>query len=190
MSSQPILCCPSIYRQSSSHSHWITERPGLKRTTIIIYSQPPCYVQDRHPLDQAAQSHIQPGLECLQGWGIHNLLGQPVPVHHNTAWKNFHLISYLKLPCICLKPFLLVVSITVHHHKQSLSHNSTVISNKIQQKKKREKYLIFIILKSTVHLQLAIFLPTTNKMQQHFVIYGNRRFLQRVCRGKQFVSRF
>ena len=26
--------------------------------------------------NQAAQSHIQPGLECLQGWGIHNLLGQ------------------------------------------------------------------------------------------------------------------
>ena len=26
--------------------------------------------------DQAAQSHIQPGLECLQGWGIHSLLGQ------------------------------------------------------------------------------------------------------------------
>jgi len=24
------------------------------------------------------QSHIQPGLECLQGWGIHSLLGQPV----------------------------------------------------------------------------------------------------------------
>ena len=32
------------------------------------------------PPDQAAQSHIQPGLECLQGWGIHNLLKQPVPV--------------------------------------------------------------------------------------------------------------
>ena len=29
------------------------------------------------------QSHIQPGLECLQGWGIHNLLGQPVPVRHH-----------------------------------------------------------------------------------------------------------
>ena len=40
----------------------------------------PCYVQDHQPLDQAAQSHIQPGLEYLQGWGIHNLLGQPVPV--------------------------------------------------------------------------------------------------------------
>ena len=30
-----------------------------------------CYAQGRQPSDQAAQSHIQPGLECLQGWGIH-----------------------------------------------------------------------------------------------------------------------
>ena len=29
----------------------------------------PCHVQGRQPADQAAQSHIQPGLECLQGWG-------------------------------------------------------------------------------------------------------------------------
>ena len=50
---------------------------------MIIESQPPCYVQGRQPPDQAAQSHIQPGLECLQGWGIHNLLGQPVPVRHH-----------------------------------------------------------------------------------------------------------
>jgi len=39
----------------------------------------PCDVQGRQPAAQAAQSHIQPGLECLQGWGIHSLLGQPVP---------------------------------------------------------------------------------------------------------------
>jgi len=32
----------------------------------------PCYVHGHQPADQAAQSHIQPGLECLQGWGIHN----------------------------------------------------------------------------------------------------------------------
>jgi len=38
----------------------------------------PCYVQGHQPADQAAQSHIQLGLECLQGWGIHSLLGQPV----------------------------------------------------------------------------------------------------------------
>jgi len=43
----------------------------------------PCYVQGRQPAAQAAQSHIQPGLECLQGWGIHSLLGQPVPVCHH-----------------------------------------------------------------------------------------------------------
>jgi len=45
----------------------------------------PCYVQGHQP---AAQSHIQPGLECLQGWGIHSLLGQPVPVpHHHLGEK-------------------------------------------------------------------------------------------------------
>jgi len=60
----------------------IIEWPGLKRTTVIEF-QPPCYVQGYHPPDQAAQSHIQPSLECLQGWGIHSLFGQPVPVRHH-----------------------------------------------------------------------------------------------------------
>ena len=50
---------------------------------MTIEFQPPCYVQGRQPRDRAAQSHMQPGLECLQGWGIHNLLGQPVPVRHH-----------------------------------------------------------------------------------------------------------
>jgi len=30
---------------------------------MIIEFQPPCCVQGRQPPDQAAQSHIQPGLE-------------------------------------------------------------------------------------------------------------------------------
>jgi len=30
---------------------------------VIIEFQPPCYVQGHQPADQAAQSHIQPGLE-------------------------------------------------------------------------------------------------------------------------------
>jgi len=34
--------------------------------------QPPCCVQGRQPPDQTAQSHIQPGLEHLEGWGIWN----------------------------------------------------------------------------------------------------------------------
>ena len=49
---------------------------------MIIEFQPPYYVQGHQSLDQVAQSNIQPVLECLQGWGIHNLLGQPVPVCH------------------------------------------------------------------------------------------------------------
>ena len=57
-----------------SNNHRIIEWPGLKRITVIIEFQPPCYVQGRQPPDQAAQSHNQPGLECLQGWGIHKLL--------------------------------------------------------------------------------------------------------------------
>jgi len=40
----------------------------------------PYYVQGHQPVDQAVQSHIQPGLECLQG---HNLIGHPVPVCHH-----------------------------------------------------------------------------------------------------------
>ena len=42
---------------------------------MIIEFQPPYYVQGLQSLDQAAQSHSQPGRECLLGWGIHNLLG-------------------------------------------------------------------------------------------------------------------
>jgi len=45
------------------------------------YSVPiPCCGQGSHSADQAAQSPMQPGHECLQGWGIHNCSGQPVPV--------------------------------------------------------------------------------------------------------------
>ena len=43
----------------------IIEWPGLKRTAMIIWFQPPCYVQGRQPPDQAAQGHIQPGLETV-----------------------------------------------------------------------------------------------------------------------------
>ena len=74
----------------------------------------PCYVQGRQPAAQAAQSHIQPGLECLQGWGIHSLLGQPVQCVTTLWGKNFLLISNLNLPCLSLRPFP-IVTITVKH---------------------------------------------------------------------------
>ena len=59
------------------------EWPGLKKDHNDHRVSTPCYVQGRQPPAQAAQSHIQPGLEWIKEWGIHNLLGQPVPVHHH-----------------------------------------------------------------------------------------------------------
>ena len=50
-----------------SNYHGIIECPGLKRTTMIIEFQPLCYGQGCQQLDKAFQSHIQPGLEGLQG---------------------------------------------------------------------------------------------------------------------------
>ncbi|KAK4821804.1 hypothetical protein QYF61_003833 [Mycteria americana] len=43
----------------------------------------PCHGQGQLPLDQVAQSPMQPGLEHFQGWGIHNFSGQSVPVPHH-----------------------------------------------------------------------------------------------------------
>ena len=59
---------------------------------MITEFQPPCYVQGRQPPDQAAQSHIQPGLECLQGWGTHTSLDNPFPI------ENAFLLPGLDLP--------------------------------------------------------------------------------------------
>jgi len=90
---QPPFC--PVFRRK--HTQWLQESWCRSWNHRIIESQihrmawvekdhndhlvpTPCYVQGRQPADQAAQSHILPGLECLQGWGIHNLLGQPVPV--------------------------------------------------------------------------------------------------------------
>ena len=43
-------------------------------------------------LDQAAQGPIQPGLKHLQGWGIHNLSGHPVPAHALWEVLDYHMI--------------------------------------------------------------------------------------------------
>jgi len=46
----------------------ITEWFGLEGTLKIIYFQPPCHGQGHLPLDQVAQSPIQPGLEGFGGF--------------------------------------------------------------------------------------------------------------------------
>jgi len=67
--------------------------------------------QGHLPLDQAAQSPIQPGLEHFQGGGIHSFSGQPVPVPQNPHRKNFFLISSLNLVSFHLKLLPLVQSL-------------------------------------------------------------------------------
>jgi len=51
--------------------------------------QPPCSEQGHLQLDQIAQSPVQPGLECLQGSGLHCLSGQSVPVFYHPHGKKF-----------------------------------------------------------------------------------------------------
>ena len=91
----------------------LVEWLGMEGTSRIIKLQPPCYRQGCQPphfiLDQAAQGPIQPGLEHLQGWGIHSLSGQLFQHLTTLIVKNFPLISKLKLPSFNLKPFPLVL---------------------------------------------------------------------------------
>ena len=62
----------------------------------------PCHRQDCHPLNQAPaqapQGPIQPGLECLLGWGNHSFSGQPVPVHQCPLSEKFPTDIHLNLP--------------------------------------------------------------------------------------------
>ena len=88
----------------------IIEWPGLKRTIMITEFQTPCNVQGCQPLDQAAQSHIQPGLECLQAFTTS--LGNLFLCVTTLCVKNFFLISNLNLPCPILKPFPVVLSLS------------------------------------------------------------------------------
>ena len=78
----------------------------------------PCYVQGCRQSDQAAQSHIQPGLECFQGWGIHNLLGQSVPVTHHPLSEKLPPNIQPKPPLSHFKT-IPPCPITIHPCKQS-----------------------------------------------------------------------
>ena len=62
----------------------------------------PCYVQGRQPLDLSAQRHIQTGLECLQGWGIHSLLRFSKKILDNSL--NFREFGLLKQTFLRLLP--------------------------------------------------------------------------------------
>jgi len=71
----------------------------------------PCPGQGHLPLDQVAQSRIQPGLESFQGGGSHSFFGQPVPVPHHphssysAIWDEIQFPKWrlpvpFKTPCV------------------------------------------------------------------------------------------
>ena len=62
---------------------------GLEGTLKRYVVQPHCNEQGHHQLHQAAQSPIQPDLECFQGWGTYHLSGQAVPMFHQPHHKKF-----------------------------------------------------------------------------------------------------
>ncbi|KAK4815575.1 LOW QUALITY PROTEIN: hypothetical protein QYF61_004092 [Mycteria americana] len=82
---------PPVRRSRGSENHrmlWIGR--DLYRSS----SPTPLQEQGHLQLDQVAQSPIQPDLECFQGWGLHYLSGQLVPVpHHPHVLKGHNKVS-------------------------------------------------------------------------------------------------
>lgn len=68
-------------------------------------------------LNHIAQGLTQTVLEHCQGWGIHSLPEQPVPLSQHIHSKEF--ISNLYFPFFTLYPLLLVLSLVFH--KESLT---------------------------------------------------------------------
>ena len=71
------------------HSKQVFGCCGSETYAIIFVDPTPCYRQGHLPLDQVAHSPIQPGLECFQGGGIHNLTGQPVHLMYDIPLIKF-----------------------------------------------------------------------------------------------------
>ena len=81
----------------------------------------PCYVQGRQPAAQAAQSHIQPGLECLHGWGIHSLLGQNFLLKCKQNKNQKDLCSTTAAMCIHSVPRAFLIYLFFLHDFTALS---------------------------------------------------------------------
>ena len=77
----------------------------------------PCCRQGHQPPPlipaQAAQGPIQPGLEHLQGWGIHSLSEQLFQHLTTLIVKNLPLTSNVNLLSFNLKPFPLVLLLSI-----------------------------------------------------------------------------
>ena len=110
-------------------------------------------MQGRQPADQAAQSHIQPGLECLQGWGIHSLLGQPVQCGPKPPLSQFKTIPPCPItiqPRKQLFPFLFICSFEVLEGRNEVSLKPSLLQAK--QSQFPQPFLIGEVLQPSDHL--------------------------------------
>ena len=75
-------------------------------------------------LDTVAQDHVQMGSEYLQGWRLHNISGQPIPVlchlHSKKVFRR-HLLCF----SVCPSPLVL----SLHHWKEPGSNLFTLPSS-------------------------------------------------------------
>jgi len=90
--------------------HRMTEWFGLEGTLLIIQFQHSCHRQGHLPLDQVAQSPVQPALNTAREGAATASLGNLCQGLTTLIVKNFFLISNLNLPSFSLKPLSLVLS--------------------------------------------------------------------------------
>lgn len=109
-----------------------TEWFELEGTVKTIQLHPPCHGQGHPPLNQVAQSPIQPGRGNFQGWGIHNVCRQPVQVSHHShcegsedmldisSWCDLTLTHPIAdtAPCTHLIQGLTCGHRPIHHNQQ------------------------------------------------------------------------
>ena len=76
----------------------ITELFELEGTLKGHLVQLPCSEQGHLQLHQAAQSPVQPDLQCLKGWASTTSLGNLFQCLTTLSVKNLFLISNLNLP--------------------------------------------------------------------------------------------
>ena len=83
-----------------------TEWPGLKRTSRTTeFQRRRLSAQGRQPVDRAAQSHTQPGLQCLQGDEASPAsLGSRFQCVTPLGVKNVFVLSHLNAPCLSSSP--------------------------------------------------------------------------------------
>jgi len=74
----PFLSVLASYLKSLNHQGC---KRVLRSSCPAINSSPPC------PLIHIHKFHIYTFLERLQGWWLHHLPGQPVPILHHSLWE-------------------------------------------------------------------------------------------------------